>query len=338
MKSKWAAVCVLVGAWMIPGPAAAGDEIATRSIRFGHAHNADHPISAGVRKFAELVAAKSGGKLQVKEFPAHALGSEAQQLAALHDGAHEMHSSRTSALVGKLSDYGVIDFPFNCGNYQQAFALLDGPLGKTLLNKLPETGLVGLAYWDLGFRNVTSSRRAIARLEDIEGLRLRVRADPVLLESFTALKAFPVPMGLSELYMALETKTVDGQENLFAVIVSHKFYEVQKYVSATNHVYAASVVLVSRKFWDRLSPGEQKILKDAAIEARDYQRQLSMEAARKAVGELQAAGMLFNVVPESEKARMQQAVKPVVDKFLASYSPEMQRLVGPELARVRMLK
>lgn len=114
----------------------------------------------GVRKFAEIVAAKSGAKMQVKAFPSNQLGSEHQQTSALQGGAQEMQSPATTSLVGIVKDYGAIDFPFTVTNHAQAFSLLDGPLGTALLEKLPEKGLVGLAYWDLGFRNVTNSKRS----------------------------------------------------------------------------------------------------------------------------------------------------------------------------------
>ncbi len=338
MKFNFVGIFLVAGALIIPAQSALSQGVESRTIKFGHLNNSDHPISFGVKKFAEIVSAKSGGKLEVREFPSNTLGTEQQQTSALQGGVQEMQSPASTSLVGIVKDYGVLDFPFNVSTYKQAFALLDGPLGQALLDKLPEKGLVGLTYWDLGFRNVTNSKRQINKLEDMEGLKLRVIPNPVFLETFTALKAFPVPISFSELYMALETKTVDGQENPFAVILSNKFYEVQKYVSATNHVYGANVILVSKKFWDKLSPAEQKILKDAAIEARDYQRQVSMEAAKNAVGKLQAAGMVYNEVPDSEKARMQEVVKPVVDKFLASYSPEIQKLFSAEVARVRKLK
>ena len=128
--------------------------------------------------------------------------------------------------------------------------------------------------------------------------------NPVFLDTFKAFKANPVPMPFAELYGALESKAVDGQENPFSVILSNKFFEVQKYVSATNHVYAANIVLVSKRFWDKLSPAEQKMLNDAANESRAYQRQVSRDAAQKAVAELQAKGMQFNELSPAEQARM----------------------------------
>jgi TRAP-type transport system periplasmic protein len=315
-----------------------GQDIQERTIRFGHLNNPDHPVSAGVKKFAEVVAAKSGGKLQVKEFPSNQLGSEQQQTSALQGGVQEMQSPATTSIVGIVKDYGVIDFPFTVTTYAQAFALLDGPLGRALLDKLPEKGLVGLAYWDLGFRNVTNSKRPIVKADDLEGLKLRVIPNPVFLDTFKAFKANPVPMSFSELYTALETKTVDGQENPYAVILSNKFYEVQKYVSGTNHVYGTNLILISKKFWDRLSRVEQKILRDAAIEARDYQRQVSRAAAEKAVGELTARGMAFNEVSPAEQQRMRQIALPVTEKALASYDPAIQKLYASEVERVHKLK
>jgi len=142
-------------------------------------------------------------------------------------------------------------------------------------------------------------------------------------------------MPFAELYGALEAKAVDGQENPYAVILSNKFFEVNKYVSATNHVYAANIVLVSKKFWDSLSPTEQKWMTEASNEARGYQRQVSRAAAQKSVGELQAKGMSFNEVSPAEQARMRQIAKPVIDKFSASYDPAMVKLYNDELARIR---
>jgi TRAP-type C4-dicarboxylate transport system substrate-binding protein len=141
-------------------------------------------------------------------------------------------------------------------------------------------------------------------------------------------------MPFAELYGALEAKAVDGQENPFAVILSNKFYEVNKFVSATNHVYAANIILVSKRFWDKLSPAEQKILSDAATEARTYQRQVSRAAAQKAVGELQAKGMQFNEVSPAEQARMRDISRPVTEKFAASYDPAIVKLYNTELAKV----
>ncbi len=313
-------------------PASAQQE---RVIRFGHLNNADHPVSFGVKRFGEILATKSGGKMKVMEFPASQLGNEMQQQSALQGGVQQMSAPATTSLAGIIKEFGLVDFPFSVANYAQADALLDGPLGQALIAKLPEKGLVALGYWDLGFRNVTNSKRAITKPEDFDGLKLRVIPNPVFLDTFKAFKANPVPMPFAELYGALEAKAVDGQENPFAVILSNKFYEVQKFVSATNHVYAANIVLVSKKFWDQLTPAEQKMMNEAANESRGYQRQVSRAAAQKAVGELQAKGLQYNEVSPAEQTRMQQIAKPVIDRFAATYDPAIVKLYNDELARIR---
>lgn len=313
-------------------PASAQQE---RVIRFGHLNNADHPVSFGVKRFGEILATKSGGKMKVMEFPASQLGNEMQQQSALQGGVQQMSAPATTSLAGIIKEFGLVDFPFSVANYAQADALLDGPLGQALIAKLPEKGLVALGYWDLGFRNVTNSKRAITKPEDFDGLKLRVIPNPVFLDTFKAFKANPVPMPFAELYGALEAKAVDGQENPFAVILSNKFYEVQKFVSATNHVYAANIVLVSKKFWDQLTPAEQKMMNEAANESRGYQRQVSRAAAQKAVGELQAKGLQYNELSAAEQTRMQQIAKPVIDRFAATYDPAIVKLYNDELARIR---
>ena len=309
-------------------------DVQERVIKFGHLNNADHPVSFGVKRFAELVAAKSGGRLKVQEFPASTLGNELQQQSALQGGVQEMSAPATTSLAGIVKEFGLVDFPFAVASYAQADALLDGPFGQALLAKLPEKGLVSLGYWDLGFRNVTNSKRPITKPEDLAGLKLRVIPNPVFLDTFKAFHANPVPMPFVELYGALESKAVDGQENPFAVILSNKFYEVQKYVSATNHVYAANILLVSKKFWDKLSGAEQKILSDAANESRAYQRQVSRAAAQRAVGELQAKGMAFNELAPAEQKRMADTARTVTEKLAANYDPAIVKLYRDELARI----
>jgi len=310
-------------------------DVQERVLKFGHLNNPDHPVSLGVKRFAELVAAKSGGKLKVQEYPSSTLGNELQQQAALQGGVQEMTAPATTSLAGIVKEFGLIDFPFAVSTFAQADALLDGPFGQALLARLPDKGLVSLGYWDLGFRNVTNSKRPITRPEDFEGLKLRVIPNPVFMETFKALKANPVPMPFAELYGALEARAVDGQENPFAVILSNKFYEVQKYVSATNHVYAANILLVSKRFWDKLSATEQRILTEAANESRHYQRQTSRAAAQRAVAGLQARGMQFNELTAAEQQRMGQVAKPVTDRLAASYDPALVKLYNDELARVR---
>ncbi len=333
MKSKLIPIIATLALWGAASLALAQD-IQERTIRFGHLNNTDHPTSTGVKKFAEIVAAKSGGKLTVKEFPSSQLGNELQQQSALQGGVQEMLTASTTSLTGIVKEFGLFDFPFLFSNAKQADAMVDGPLGKMLSAKLAEKGVVVLGFFDLGFRNVTNGKRPITKGEDLDGLKLRVIPNPVFLETFKTFKANPLPMPFAELYNALESKAVDGQENPYSVILSSKFYEVNKFVSGTNHVYATNPVQISKRFWDKLTPVEQKLLQEAAIEAQNFQRVASREAAGKALGELKAKGMVYNDIAPAEMARMRAEVKPVYDKFAASYEPAVVTLFKTELERV----
>src|SRR3954453_10718143 len=314
------------------GAASAQEE---RTIRWGHLNNTDHPVSFGVKKFAEILAAKSGGKLRVREFAASQLGNELQQQSALRGGTQEMLSASTTSLATVVPEFGLLDFPFIVATTGQAEALVLGAFGKTMIDALPPRGLVGLGYWGLGFRNVTNSKHPIAKLEDFAGLKLRVIPNPVYLESFSAFKANPIPMAFGELYSALETRTVDGQENPYTVILSNKFFEVQKYVSATNHTFTQNIIIVSKIFWDKLSPTEQKMMQEAYEESRDYQKEQTRLQTEKALSELQAKGMQFNTVAPEELERMRKVAQPVVDKISAALRPEMVKLFNEELGRIR---
>ena len=336
MRSKLVQLMAMLSL-LAAGAVAQAQDIQERTIRFGHLNNPDHPTSLGVKKFAELVAAKSGGKITVKEYPSSQLGNELQQQSALQGGVQEMLVASTTSLAGIVKEFGLFDFPFLFSNARQADAMVDGPMGKMLTGKLAEKGVVVLAFFDLGFRNVTNSKRPITKAEDLEGLKLRVIPNPVFLETFKTFKANPIPMPFAELYGALESKAVDGQENPYAVILSSKLYEVNKYVSGTNHVYATNPVQISKRFWDKLSPAEQKLLQDAAIEAQNYQRVVSREVSGKAVAELKAKGMQYNEIAPAELARMRAEVKPVHDKFAASYEPAVITLFKSELERVSKL-
>jgi TRAP-type transport system periplasmic protein len=323
-----ASLCAL----LVGAPASA--QVQERTIRWGHLNNTDHPVSFGVQKFAAVLAAKSGGKLKIREFPASQLGNEMQMQSAVRGGTQEILSASTTSLASVVKDIGLFDFPFIVSTFEQAEALAQGPFGKAMLDTLPEKQLIGLGYWGLGFRNATNSSRPIAKVEDFSGLKLRVIPNPVYLETFKALKANPVPMAFGELYTALENRTVDGQENPYSVILSNKFYEVQKYLSATNHTFTQNIIIVSKKFWDSLSGEEQKMLRDTFEETRKYQRDQTVEAAEKSLAELKAKGMQFNEIAPSEYARMQDATKGVIEKFSGEYDPARVKLFTDELARI----
>ena len=171
--------------------------------------------------------------------------------------------------------------------------------------------------------------------EDVKGLKIRVMGNPLFIESFNALGTNPVPMAFAELYGALDSKALDAQENPYSIVLTSKFYEVQKYMSVTNHVYTANLVLVGKGFWDKLSATERNILQDAATEAGVYQRKVSRETADQARKDLLAMGMLINDVPLATIAKMREMTAPVADKFAATYDPALVKLYRGEMAKIQ---
>jgi tripartite ATP-independent transporter DctP family solute receptor len=234
-----------------------------------------------------------------------------------------------------IKEYGLFYLPLVFSNVREADAVLDGAIGQKLLDKLPEKGLIGLAYWEHGYRNVTNSERPVVKWEDIEGLKIRVIQIPIFVDIFNTLGANAVPMAFPELYTALETKAVDGQENALATIETAKFDEVQKYLSTTRHVYDPLVVLFSKKTWDTLSNDERRILSDAAKEATLYQRQLNRDREVQMIKDVKARGMNVTDLSPQERARMREKLQPVTDKYTQDIGEGLVQELYTEIDKAR---
>jgi tripartite ATP-independent transporter DctP family solute receptor len=310
-------------------------EIRERSFKFAHQNSKEHPQGMGVAKFAELVAQKSGGKMKVQQFAGGVLGGDLQNVSALQGGTIDFVVLNTGLLVGLAKEAAIVDLPFLFNDPKEADAIVDGPVGKAINEKVAEKGVIGLAYWELGFRNVTNSKRPIAKMEDIQGLKLRVLQSPLFIDLFSTLGANPVPLPFPEVYSALEQKVVDGQENPVTVIADSKFNEVQKYLTLTRHIYNPQSVIMSRKVWDQLNAAERKVIQDAAAEATTYQRQVSRQKTAEALEGLKKAGMQVNELPPAEVARIREKIKPVVDKFSAQAGEGLAKQLNAELAKMR---
>jgi len=315
--------------------AAQAQDIKPRIIRFGYGLVENSNQGRAVKVFADEVEKRSGGKMRLRAVGAAALGSDVQMQQALIGGAQEMMVGSTATLVGIVKEMALWDTPFLFNNGAEADAILDGPVGQKVMAKMPEKGLVGLVYWENGFRNLTNSKRPITKSEDLAGVKLRVMQNPVYLESFNALGANAIPMAFSELFGALETKTVDGQENPFNTILSSKFYEVQKYVSVTNHVYSPWIVFVSKKYWDGLSKDEQKVLMDAAKVSRDFERKDTRAEAAKAVADLKSKGMEVNEVSPAEVNRMRDKLTRVNATIATNVGMDLWNETQAELKKLR---
>jgi len=305
-----------------------------KTIKFTTQNPKGHPLVMGMEKFAEIVQAKSGGKIKVNLFPGGVLGGDAPVVSALQGGTIEMASMNSGILASQVKDFEVYDFPFMFASSKEADAVVDGPFGKKMHAKLEPKGLIGLTYWELGFRQITNSKRAINKVEDAEGLKLRVIPNAINVDWVKALGANPTPLAFPEVYAALEQKAIDGQENPLTVIAANKFFEVQKYATLTNHQYNPQSVLISKKFWDTLSADEKKIISDAAVESTAYQRQQARAQAGTALDTVKKGGMQVNELAPAELAKFREKMKPVVDKHGAAIAETVKELQA-ELAKAR---
>ena len=327
------ASALLIGTMLAPRAAPAQD-IQERTIRMSTANNKGHPQVIGAEKFAELVAEKSGGKIEVKIFPGGVLGPDLQNFSAMQGGTLDMNVGNASLLAGNVKQFAIFDLPFLFHTREEAYAVMDGPVGKKLLDMLPEKGLVGLGYWELGFRDINNSERPIEKVEDLEGLKMRVIPTPIYVDFMNAMGANAVPMPFTETYTALETGAIDGMTNPLINVKDSKFYEVTDYLTITNHMYNPQAVTISKITWDKFSDAEKKIFEEAATEATAVQREAAQKASAEALEELKDE-MEVNELSAEEQAKMQEKAKPVIDKYTADIGVDLVAEVNAEIAKVR---
>lgn len=309
-------------------------DIQDRTLKFALQTNPGTAQYDGAEKFAELVDQKSEGKITIRIFGGGTLGKDIAVTSAMQGGTIEMSLMNASLLNGVVKEFSVFDFPYLFNDEKEAYAVLDGPIGKKLLDKLPEKGLVGLAYPELGFRHMHNNRRPITKLEDIQGLKIRVIETPVYIDFVNALGANATPIPFPEVFTALETGTVDGATNPLITIPVMKFDEVQKYLSLTRHMYNPQIILISKRTCDTLSEDERKILQDAANEATDYEREVSQKKNVEALETLEET-MEVNEVPPEEIERMKEKAQPVIDRYTKEVGEELVKEVYAEIEKVR---
>jgi len=306
-----------------------------KTIKFATQNPKGHPIVLGMEKFAEIVAAKSGGKIKVNLFPGGTLGSDQANVSAIQGGTLEMSSMNSGIFASQVKEFAIYDFPFMFNNTAEADAVVDGPFGKKLHTKLEEKGIVGLAYFELGFRNITNSKRPINKVEDLAGLKLRVIPNPINVDWVKAVGANPTPLPFPEVYAALEQKAIDGQENPLTVINANKLYEVQKNVVLSNHQYNPQSVIISKKFWDGLDAGQKKIIGDAAQEAAKFQRAQARAQVAGALDNMKKNGMAVTELPAAEVAKLRDLMRPVTAKYGVVVGQDTLKELQTQLASMR---
>jgi tripartite ATP-independent transporter DctP family solute receptor len=288
-------------------------------LKLGTSTQPTHIYNVAAEHFAKIVAERSGGELEIQVFPASQLGSERDMVEGLQLGSLEMTLTSTGPLGNFVPQVKLFNLPFLFKDRETCYKVLDGPVGTSIAERFTRVGIRSLGWYENGYRNVTNSKRAITAPSDMDGLKIRVMEDDVFILTMRSLGASPLPMAFGELYTALEQKTVDAQENPLAVIHSSRFFEVQKYLAMTGHFYSPAMLLISEVTWQSLSPEHRKILTDAATQARDFERRISLEADQKLEAELDAAGM---TVTHPDKAPFVEAVSDVYE------NPSVLKAIG----------
>ena len=280
-------------------------------MKLGIVTNKDRSLTQGLVKFGQIVEKESGGTIKAEVFSDGVLGGDRQVIEALQMGTVQGTAVSTGVIAAFAPRMDAFDLPFLFKDKATAYKVFDGPIGQELLGDLPKANIIGLAYWENGFRHLTNNKREVKTADDIKGLKIRTLESKVHVDSWKILGANPTPMSFSQLYSAMEQGVVDGQENPYGNVVMSKFNEVQKYLTNTGHVYNANVLLISKKFWDGLTDKERDIVKKAAEEAKVYQRQLNDKEDQDSVAILKEKGMKITDLNPGEKEKMQQILQPI---------------------------
>lgn len=306
--------------------------------RLGHVFTEQHPRGLAMQRFAAEVEKGTGGKIVVKLFGSSSLGAEDKMLQAVQSGVQEFYLGSLAPISSRKKELQVFDFPFLFTNDREAAQVLDGKVGRKMLEDMGDTGALGLVWSGGAFRNVSNSKHAINKFEDLKGLKIRVMQTPVAIDSFKAMGSNPTPMAFSEVYTALEIKAIDGFENPAVDMFQNKIFEVQKYLAITNHVYTPIALMVSKKWFSGLPADQQSAIKKAAEIARDFERAEEIRQAKGAVNLLKENGMVVTELPAPELEKIRVAVRPVIEKYSASIGAEFVKSFFAEIDAVRKSK
>lgn len=310
-KLIWAvaSIAALTGALALAGPASAQSPVI---IKFSHVVATDTPKGKGAEKFKELAEKYTGGKVKVEIYPNSTLYKDKEELEALQLGSVQMLAPSNSKF-GPLGirEFEVFDLPYILPDLKTLRKVTEGPLGARLLKLLEPKGITGLAYWDNGFKQMSANKKLVSPA-DYQGVKFRIQSSRVLQAQFKALSSLPQVMAFSEVYQALQTGVVDGQENTWSNIYTQKMHEVQKYITETNHGYIGYVVIVNKKFWDDLPADIRDQLSKAMKEATAFSNAQSQKENDDALAEIKKSGKseIIKLTGEQDEA-MRKAMEPV---------------------------
>jgi TRAP-type transport system periplasmic protein len=328
-------LAVAAGAVLMFGSASAQE---VKRAKLGHSFTDSHPRAVAMKQFAVAVEKATGGKVAIDVFGSATLGSEDKMLIALQSGTQDLYMGALSPISARKKEFQIFDVPFVFGSDAEAAYVLDGPVGRKMLDSLADMNIQGLVWAGGAFRNMSNSKRPLNSMADMKGLKVRVMQSPMALASFNAMGMNAVPMAFTEVYPALEIKALDGYEHPVVDMYANKMFEVQKYLTITNHVYTPVALLASKKWWSSLTPAQQQAVQKVAEETRAFQRSAELKQAAEVVGELKGKGMSVTEMPPAELDKIRVAVQPVVDKNAEAIGADFVQSFYGELKKFRTTK
>lgn len=309
---------------------------AAYNIIAGHTLPDAHPYNLGLVKMGELMKEKSNGQLNLDVFGNAQLGSERDLVEGLQLGSVQVTCISTAPLSGFTDMFLVFDLPFLFETTEQARAVLDSEVGGEILNSVKDQGLIGLTWFENGFRNITNNKKPIEKPEDLKGMKIRTMENQMHMAAFLAMGADPTPMAMGEVFTALQQGTIDGQENPVPIIDTNKFYEVQKYTSLTGHLFSPAPVFMGMDYFSSLPADLQAIVLESAEEAKPYEREQIDAQNVSGLENLTANGMEIN---DPDKALFKEATKSIYDEYIKDgagfVSPEIYSRVEEVIATAK---
>lgn len=329
MQSKWKKIIavLMIAVFVLSGCGSIGEKKnsanGTVHLTFGHGQAEGHPYHKAALYFKEQVENKTNGRVIVDIQPNGNLGDEREMTEGLQLGTIDITVAVAATLSGFDPDMDVFNFPYLFDTREQAFQVLDSETGKEIFDGMKEQGIEIYGTFDLGFRSMTNSKHPIKTPEDAKGIRMRTLESSVCVDSLGELGIDAVSMSFGELFTALQTGAVDGQENPLFTIYNSRFYEVQKYLSLTEHFYPVCPLMVSDLMWDKLSDEDAAIVKEELYDMVDYEREVAGDELDKTLQAIKDSGMEVN---EVDKEAFKEAVAPVYDKYADKYGDLFKKI------------
>lgn len=297
------------------------------TLKAGHGGQTGHATHAAMVRLAKMLQERTSGQVRMDVYPDRQLGEEREMVEGLQLGTVDMTAVSTGPLVSFVPQVGVLDLPFLFRDSAHAYAVLDGEVGREIMGRFPGRGMVGLGYWENGWRHMTS-RNAVTTPADLRGMKLRTMQNPVHIAAFRNLGASPVPMVWGEVFTSLGQGVIDAQENPLSVVYLNSLWEVQKHVTLTSHLYGPHLVLFSKSRWDKLPASAREVITAAMPEVTASQRAEATRLDADAVAQLRAKGM---TVSQVDIAPFQQAAQATYAQFKDRYDPAL-------VARIQAVK